>query len=50
MTPAIGEDINQPMVPPQFGQPINPQINITGGKTRKRRKYKKRKSKKVLVV
>jgi len=41
ITPSIGEEpINQPTAPPQFGQPI-------GGKTRKRRKYKKRKSKKV---
>ena len=61
MTPAIGEDINQmnqpmappqmnqPMAPPQMGQQINQLPGTTGGKTRKRRKYKKRKSKKVIL-
>ena len=53
MTPVIGENIdkiNQPMAPPQLGQPMGQLPGTTGGKTRKRRKSKKRKSKKVLVV
>jgi hypothetical protein len=52
--PQIGQpmappQMDQPIAPPQMGQPplAQPQIGISGGKTRKRRKYKKRKSKKV---